>query len=253
MSFPYLIQGSNIVIVIGTNSHTINRAHIAYDKIVEAIKANDWQQVQDLVEPKKIVLNYGAGNISIQGDKMFWKDQEFHNVLALRLIKMFQEGFPIEPMINFMENLMQNPSKRAVTELYGFLEKGQLPITSDGHFLAYKKVREDYKDVYSGTFDNSVGKTVEMERNQVDDDKDHTCSTGLHFCSQDYLNHFSGERVMILKINPRDVVSIPADYSDTKGRCCRYEVIGELGVDPAEAFTAAVQENANTEAEGQGN
>jgi hypothetical protein len=98
-----------------------------------------------------------------------------------------------------------------------------------------------------------VGKTVEMERNQVDDDKDHTCSTGLHFCSQDYLNHFSGERVMILKINPRDVVSIPADYGDTKGRCCRYEVIGELGVDPAEAFTAAVQENANTEAEGQGN
>jgi hypothetical protein len=95
MSFPYLIQGSNIVIVIGTNSHTINRAHIAYDKIVEAIKANDWQQVQDLVEPKKIVLNYSAGNISIQGDKMFWKDQEFHNVLALRLIKMFQEGFPI--------------------------------------------------------------------------------------------------------------------------------------------------------------
>jgi hypothetical protein len=89
-----------------------------------------------------------------------------------------------------------------------------------------------------------------MERNQVDDDKDHTCSTGLHFCSQDYLNHFSGEQVMILKINPRDVVSIPADYSDTKGRCCRYEVIGELGVDPAEAFTAAVQENANTEVGG---
>jgi hypothetical protein len=246
MSFPFLIQGNNIVIVIGTNSHTINRTHIAYEKIVEAIKANNWQLVQDLVEPKKVVLNYGAGNISIQGDKMFWKDREFHNVLADRMIKMFQEGFPIEPMVQFMENLMQNPSMRAVTELYGFLEKGQLPITPDGHFLAYKKVREDYKDVHSGTFDNSVGQTVEMERNQVDDDKDRTCSSGLHFCSQGYLQHFGGERVMILKINPRDVVSIPADYGDTKGRCCRYEVIGELGVDPAEAFTAAVQENANT-------
>jgi hypothetical protein len=32
---------------------------------------------------------------------------------------------------------------------------------------------------------------------------------------------------MILKINPRDVVAIPADYNNTKGRCCRYEVIGE--------------------------
>jgi len=32
---------------------------------------------------------------------------------------------------------------------------------------------------------------------------------------------------MIVKINPRDVVSIPTDYQDSKGRCCRYEVIDE--------------------------
>jgi hypothetical protein len=56
-----------------------------------------------------------------------------------------------------------------VTELYGFLEKGNLPITNDGHFLAYKKVRKDYKDCHSGTMDNSIGQVVEMERNQVDD------------------------------------------------------------------------------------
>ena len=33
---------------------------------------------------------------------------------------------------------------------------------------------------------------------------------------------------MILKINPADVVAIPKDYNNTKGRTCRYEVIGEL-------------------------
>jgi hypothetical protein len=93
---------------------------------------------------------------------------------------------------------------------------------------------------------NSVGEIVEMERNEVDDNKDRTCSTGLHFCSQDYLNHFGGERVVIVKINPRDVVSIPSDYNDSKGRACRYEVVGELGVDPDEAFDKPVQENANT-------
>ena len=168
----------------------------------------------------------------------------------MRLIQMYQEGFSIEPMINFMENLMQNPSKRAVTELYGFLEKGALPITPDGSFLAYKKVREDYKDCHTGSMDNSVGQIVEMERNQVDDDKDRTCSTGLHFCSQSYLNHFGGDRTVILKINPRDVVSIPSDYNDAKGRACRYEVIGELGVKPEDAFTEIVQETANTNTDG---
>jgi hypothetical protein len=79
---------------------------------------------------------------------------------------------------------MENPSYRAVNELYGFLEKNRLPITPDGHFLAYKKVRDDYKDIHSGTMDNSVGKIVEMERNQVNDDKNQTCSSGLHFCSE---------------------------------------------------------------------
>ena len=143
---------------------------------------------------------------------------------------------------------MNNPSKRAVTELYGFLEKNSLPITPDGHFLAYKKVRKDFLDIHSGTMSNAVGTVVEMERNMVDDDQNRTCSTGLHFCSQEYLAHFGDgtSRTVILKINPADVVSIPNDYNNSKGRACRYEVIGELGVDPEDAFQAPVQEAAYT-------
>jgi len=246
MAFPYLIQGKNIVIVIGNNSHTIGSTHISYDKIKDAIKNNDWDSVQDLVEPKKVILNYGQGNVEVQGDKLFWKGKEFHNYLAGKFVEMYQEGFPVEPMVNFMENLMQNPSKRAVDELYSFLEKGDLPITADGHFLAYKKIRNDYKDIHSGTMDNSVGTVVEMERNEVDDDANRTCSTGLHFCSKDYLKHFGGSdsRTVILKINPRDVVSIPADYHSTKGRACRYEVIEEINKEAADAFIAPVQQSA---------
>lgn len=245
MAFPFLIQGNNVVVVIGNQTHTISKTHISYQKVLDAIKVQNWDLLREIIEPKKVVLNYGQGNISVQGDKLFWKGGELHNALTARIIFMLQEGFPIEPMVNFMENLMQNPSKRSVSELYGFLEKNNLPITPDGHFLAYKKVRNDFTDVHSGTVNNSVGRIVEMERNQVDDDRDRTCSTGLHFCSQEYLNSFGGERIVIVKINPRDVVSIPSDYNDSKGRCCRYEVIGELGVNPEDAFSNPVQENAN--------
>jgi hypothetical protein len=248
MSYPYLIQGSNIVVVIGNKSHTVSKTHISYQKVLDAIKANDWDTVKDVIEPKKVVLNYGQGNVSVQGEALFWKGEELHSTLAMRMIRMLQEGFPVEPMVAFMENLMQNPSKRAVTELYGFLEKNQLPITPDGHFLAYKKVKGDFTDCHTGKMDNSVGRVVEMERNKVDDDKNVTCSTGLHFCGMSYLSHFGGERTVIVKINPRDVVSIPTDYNEAKGRACRYEVIGELGVDPEEAFTAPVQEMANVPA-----
>ena len=250
MSYPYLVQGSNITVVIGNTPHTINKTHITYQKVLDAIKANDWETVKDVIEPKKVVLNYGKGNVSVQGETLYWKGEELNTGLAVRMIAMLQEGFPIEPMVNFMENLYKNPSKRAVTELYGFLEKNNLPITPDGHFLAYKRVRGDYKDIHSGTMDNSVGQVVEMERNAVDDDKDRTCSTGLHFCSQSYLPHFGAggdNRTVIVKINPADVVSIPSDYNDAKGRACRYEVIGEVGSstqDTDKAFTKPVQTNA---------
>jgi len=233
MSFPFILQGSNITVVIGNQPHTVAKSHITYPKIVEAIKAGDWEKVRDLVEPKKVVV------------------KPMHNSLTTRMITMLQEDFPIEPLVLFMENLMENPSKRAVDELYGFLERNSLPITPDGHFLAYKRVRNDYLDLHSGTMDNSVGKIVEMERNQVDDNKEQTCSTGLHFCSQAYLPHFGagGEnRVVIVKINPRDVVSIPVDYNNAKGRACRYEVVGEVGNEPTDEteFTKPVQTNANS-------
>lgn len=243
MSYPYLIQGKNIIVVIDNNSHTVTSSHVSYEQIKEAIKNNEWDTVRDLIEPKKVLVEYGVGNIEIQGDTMYWKGHAFHNALSNKIVDMFQQGFPIEPMIKFVDNLMENPSRRAVTELYGFLEKGNMPITSDGHFLAYKKIRDDYKDCHSGTIDNSVGQIVEMERNRVDDDKDNTCSKGLHFCSLDYLNHFGGERIVILKINPRDVVSIPSDYYHTKGRCCRYEVVDEIPMEnPEDALKAAVME-----------
>ena len=166
MSYPFLIQGNNIVVVIDNKPHTINKTHITYQRVVDAIKAGDWDTVKDVIEPKKVVLEYGQGNVAVQGDKLFWKGEEMHNALSNRMIQMLQDGFPIEPMIQFMENLMQNPSKRAVTELYGFLEKNSLPITPDGHFLAYKKVKNDYKDCYTGTMNNSVG-SVEIGRAHV--------------------------------------------------------------------------------------
>jgi hypothetical protein len=270
--YPFLIQGKNVVVVIGNKSHTISSTHISYQKVIDAIKANDWDTVKDVIDPKKVVLNYGKGNVAIQGDKLYWMGEELASTLAVRMIKMYQEGFPIEPMVNFMENLMQNPSKRAVNELYGFLDKNQLPITPDGYILAYKKVRENYMDVHSGTVLNKpasvltdadrellnkpvkgVTVTVEngvtvvsMERNQVDDDKDRTCSTGLHFCGMSYLDSFGGNRTVIVKVNPRDVVSIPSDHNEAKGRACRYEVIGELNVEPEKAFDKPVQVQANT-------
>ena len=229
--------------MIDGKSHTVSKdTHIAYGKIVEALKNQEWDEIRDLVSPKSVFTNFGSGNVTIDGNKLLWKGQPFHNALVTRMIEMYQDGFPIEPMVLFMENLMQNPSKRSVDQVYGFLEKNKLPITEDGYFLAFKRVRNDYLDIHSGTIDNSVGQVVEMDRNMVDDDPNSHCSTGLHFCSESYLGSFgsASQPVMILKINPADVVSIPTDYNGAKGRCMRYEVVGEVKGDASQAFSSVV-------------
>jgi len=248
MSYPFILQGDNVVIVIDGDPHTINKTHMTYTKVVNAIKAKDWDSVKELINPAKVLTNYSNGNLSVIDSELFWKGKPFHNSLATRIVSMLEEGFDINPMVNFMNNLMRNPSKRAVDELYGFLENNSLPITPDGHFLAYKRVRGDYTDCHTGTMDNSVGCVVEMERNLVDDNRDNTCSSGLHFCSHSYLQSFNGERTVIVKIDPADVVSIPSDYNNAKGRTCRYEVIGEVERDAKDEveFTKPVQRNANS-------
>jgi hypothetical protein len=249
MSFPFIIQGSNIVVVINNKPHTITTSHISYEKIKQAIKNSDWASIEKLVDPVKQVINYSNGNVTVVGDVVCWQGRPLHGTLVTRIVQMLKDEFPVDPLVNFIDNLMQNPSKRAVTELYSFLEVGNLPITPDGHFLAYKRVKANYTDIYTGEMDNSVGSIVEMARNDVDEDKDRTCSSGLHFCSEAYLSHSyvssSEYPTMILKINPRDVVSIPSDYNNTKGRACRYEILSELEGDVKKAFTKSVQETAN--------
>ena len=242
-SIPFLLQGKNIILVINGQSHTISQdTHISYFKIVEALKSQNWDALCDLVEPKKAIVNSSNGYVSFDGDKILWKGQPLHNALTRRIIEMFREGFPIEPMVCFMENLMQNPSKNSVEQLYTFLEKNSLPITEDGHFLAYKKVKKNYTDYHTGKINNQIGQRPKMDRNQVDDNPNSYCSDGLHFCSVEYLNSFGegDDPVMILKINPADVVSIPGDYNGAKGRCCCYEVVAEVSGNPTNAFSSIV-------------
>jgi hypothetical protein len=104
----------------------------------------------------------------------------------------------------------------------------QVPLTDDGCFLAYKAVRNDYLDCYTGKVDNSVGQTPMMPRKAVDPDRRNQCSQGYHFCSLGYLASFSGNKIMAVKVNPKDVVAIPEDYNYTKGRTWKYEVVYEV-------------------------
>tara|TARA_Y100001970_G_scaffold283149_1_gene397594 strand:+ start:3508 stop:4647 length:1140 start_codon:yes stop_codon:yes gene_type:complete len=228
-----IVNSSGATVVIGTDVHTIANDHPNFEAIKDAYAdPSRHGELENLISVTKAINSMSEStNIRVENGKLFYGDREMKTGLARRIIQLVQGGKngQAAPLVNFMENVMLNPSFRAVEGLYEWLEKSNLPITPDGCFIAWKMVRDDYKDHYSGTFDNSVGCVVEIPRNQVDENPDRTCSSGLHFCSNDYLGSYGGGgRTMMVKVNPRDVGAFPRDYNTSKGRCCRYEVIEEV-------------------------
>lgn len=178
----------------------------------------------------QVSIKNGVGKIAL---KKYNMEVPLSDAITKKIIKMAEQKFDCQPLVNFLAKLYKNPSPTAIEELYLFVDNCELPITEDGCFIAYKIVKNDYMDIYSGTIRNKVGDAPEMPRGLVDDKRDNLCSHGLHFCSKNYLAHYGSaskdnDRCMLVKIDPADVVSIPSDYNNAKGRAAKYVVVGEV-------------------------
>ena len=107
--------------------------------------------------------------------------------------------------------------------------------------MLFRSVREDYSDKYSGKFINTIDAVLEMPRNKVDDDKNVGCSYGFLAGTVEYAKDFLGGQghLMIVEINPADVVSIPTDCQFQKLRTCKYKVVGEYEIDLTDPMYAS--------------
>lgn len=264
-SFMQTAGGIHMVLVIdGVMSNlTVSKSEKYYEKLLTAIKekATD-EELNLIVNGDKLKLLEAISvtpNIELKGGQVFYQGEAVSNYCVGKMFSMIEEGFDVVPMANFLTRLMNNPSRRVFENLYSFLEKGNIAITEDGYFLAYRAVDRKYLDIHSGTVLNKpyvlmndadkdaitkpCGKhnearitiednltVISMSRRNVDDDPDRTCSHGFHVASFDYLQYFKQNdgHILVCKIDPADVVAIPSDYNDTKMRVCRYAVLSEL-------------------------
>lgn len=214
-------------------------SHINYLGIRKALLSGDEDLAIELMDiPASIASAIGGTLITIENGQVKYDGTIIHNTCATAMLAMIDEcrnlGVEpnLKPLANFLNRLMQNPSYRAVNELYGFIQASWLTILPDGRFLAYRKVKEEdgkLTDIYTGTFDNSVGQTVSVPRNTVDEDPNRTCSNGLHVCSEGYLSSYGtapGDTCIIVAVDPADVVAVPTDYNNAKMRVCKFEVMG---------------------------
>lgn len=228
----WLITDGNITVNYDGETHIIKRVDALADRLIEAIKSEDWEAIPNLVSASKRVEAYSNGNFLVKDGLVYVNGVAASQVLSDKIVRFSNEGLPFKPLLKFAENLQSNPSFRAVNELYQFLEKNLHPLTDNGCFIAYKKVRKDFKDAYSGKFDNSVGNVVEMPRNQVNEDANQTCSHGLHVANWDYAHNVysagDGGIMLEVEVNPIDVVAVPIDYNNAKMRVCKYKVLSVI-------------------------
>lgn len=217
-----------------------NKSNPVFDKICKLAEKEDWLPIEMLHQEAKTVMendvHINGNDVTIKRDGKEVKvaNLEEASTPLTRFIKLLKDKGIIDTEINrirpFLQNMFENPYINAVTEIYDYCTKMDFEITEDGCFLAYKNVNKDYSSIHDrGETKHEIGKYTTVEKFCTD--RTQTCAEGLHFCSKGYLRSYSGDVTIVVKINPKDVVSIPTDYNFEKGRCCRYMMVGVLGKD----------------------
>jgi hypothetical protein len=234
------VPGKSLNVFFQGKSHTIYATDAKFESAVEEYKNQNWDALHNILNPAQVFLNLYAKyeQIEVKDGNVYVSGEPISNLVASRILDFLAEGVDCVPIFKFITKLNLNPSSRAVNELYTFLEHKFLPVTDNGNFLAYKALRSDFTDVHSGKFDNNVGNVLEMPRNKVDDNKEAGCSYGFHAGTLEYARGFRpfNGKLVVVEINPADVVSIPTDCECQKLRTCKYMVHSEYEV-PLEDLT----------------
>jgi len=250
----YIINDKSVVIFHDNKPVKVEKTAPEYSRVIAAFDLPESEQADAIAE----ILNKKLGQFEEQGftinpDTVTYSGERLPTALADKVRSIAREGLPLKLFVNFWKNLQANPSANSVRQLYDFLSYKELPITEDGCFLAYKGVNRDGWSCHGnlktkvlkgivdgqGRIKNKVGETIEVLRRDVDDERSHHCSFGLHVGSLDYAESFANGRVLIVKVNPADVVSVPTDCSCQKCRVAKYEIIDSYETEIRNAVTDA--------------
>ena len=241
----YITNNTKIILFIKGKAISVEKTDKRYSKIIKVfdLPANEQEEkVLEILKPveESIEKIHGQNGFEVVGDDIFYKGEKLPDAFATKIKSIIRDELPLDHFEKFWENLQENPSANSINELVDFLSNKELPITEDGYFIAYKGVDNEYYSIhgntntkvltglvdFGGRIYNGVGEYVSVARNQVDDDRNQHCSFGLHAGQLAYSQSF-GSKTVVVKINPKDVVSVPTDSSFMKCRVCAYEVVSE--------------------------
>ena len=245
-TFPFISTENAITVAVDGLAYTVPKTAPNYKDVKSALVRNeaDVSVFKRLLNIRAYIAQLTEGRAELVDGKLYFDGAPMRGALSDRVASMFAEGFGVAPLLRFLNRVAANPrldknsslySPDFENELYLFLEGGDCPITEDGKFLAYKMVNANFTDIYTGKMDNSPGKLVKLDKPEdVDANRNNTCARGLHFASLNYVLNGSygsssnGHRLVVVEVDPADVISIPYDYNNSKGRAWQYNIDREI-------------------------
>lgn len=229
----------------GQRGRSASENHPNYAEIVRRLEADKTDAtVMELFDVEQTVRDRFetlSERVTVKGGKLFLDGMEAHNSLADQIIRfLYGDVDDWKPLVKFYENLLSNPNKHSREQLYTWLDQHKFVIDEDGYLIGYKYVTDRGDGNYTSTMSGygivdgveytssylpyKVGCVATMPRDKVQHDPSKGCSFGLHVGTWNYAASAS-RTVLRVRVNPRDVVSVPTDCSWAKLRCCRFEVV----------------------------
>ena len=111
----------------------ILKAYYKNDEKEKIIQFFDKKRMIDVIP--EIVKAYNSKNYYVDGINIPLPEK-----LISRILEFHEEGFDINPLINFWKLLVTNPNKHVIENLFSFADRFNFPITKYGYFIAYKSV-----------------------------------------------------------------------------------------------------------------
>jgi hypothetical protein len=235
----HIITQDSIVIILHGEVFTIKRDRgKIFDRVVEAVEAGNYDEIPSIVSPKdlldKVHLTFDENT-----GQIFFEDYLLKTNLTDRIYQYWENEVPYEPLLNLLRKIMSHKKERSYMQedLFDFLEYNDLPITEDGCFLAYKNTNSDGSPPYQtdSNIRYEVGKEVVELAAKDNYDRGACNGAGLYFGNRKYWgSNWNGKewggngRMFLVKIDPRDVVSIPNNYNDGKAKCWKLKVVKEF-------------------------
>lgn len=221
----YLVTKGSITLHYNGQTRVVAKDDPRFEQVLQAIRIDQLDTIPGIVDTEAALraqgLNAVDGLVHVAGEAM---PPELND----RIMEYQAQQLPFSSLLRFWDNLKLNPSFNSRKQLFKFLENKGHSLTEDGCFIGYRGVTEDFKDKHSKSFNNAPGQVCEIPRSAVDDNPENTCSFGLHVGGYEYAKDFaSGGKLVLVKVNPKDVVAVPNDYNGQKMRVCRFEVLKE--------------------------